>query len=58
MWAGIAQSVYRLATNWTVRDSQPDVAEVFRTRPDRPWGPPKLPYNAYRVFPDGRAAEA
>jgi len=23
--------------------------EVFRSRPDRPWGPPSLPYNGYRV---------
>jgi hypothetical protein len=22
--------------------------------PDRPWGPPSLPYNGYRVFPVGR----
>ena len=26
--------------------------EMFRTRPDRPWGPPSLLYNGYRVsFP-------
>ena len=28
--------------------------EIFRTCPDRPWGPPSLPYNAYRVFPGGK----
>jgi hypothetical protein len=27
---------------------------VFRTCPDRPWGPPCLLYNGYRVFPGGR----
>jgi len=27
--------------------------EIFRTRPDRPWGPPTLPYNGYRVFSPG-----
>ena len=27
--------------------------EIF-CRPDRPWGPPKLLYNGYRVFPGGR----
>jgi len=28
------------------------VGEVFRTRPDRPWGPTNLLYNGYRVsFP-------
>jgi len=24
--------------------------EIFRTRSDRPWGPPSLLYNGYRVF--------
>jgi hypothetical protein len=23
-------------------------------RPDRPWGPPSLLYNGYRVFPGGK----
>jgi hypothetical protein len=32
--------------------------EVFRTRPDRPWGPPMLLHNGYRVFPGGQAAGA
>ena len=26
----------------------------FSARPDRPWGPPSLLYNGYRVFPGGR----
>jgi len=30
--------------------------EIFRTRPDRPWGPSSLLYNGYRVFPGGKAA--
>jgi hypothetical protein len=30
--------------------------EIFRTRVDRPWGPPSLLYNRYRVFPGGRVA--
>ena len=25
--------------------------EIFHTCPDRPWGPPSLLYNGYRVFP-------
>ena len=25
--------------------------EIFRTCPDRPWGPPSLLFNGYRVFP-------
>jgi hypothetical protein len=28
--------------------------EFFRTCPDRPWGPPSLLYNGYRVFPGGK----
>jgi len=31
---------------------------TFRTNPDRPWGPPSLLYNGYRVFPGGKAAGA
>jgi hypothetical protein len=33
----------RLATDWTVRGSNPGGGEIFRKRPDRPWGPPSLP---------------
>ena len=32
--------------------------EIFRIRPDRPWGPLSLLYNEYRVFPGGKAAGA
>ena len=28
--------------------------EIFRTCPDRPWGPPSLLYNGYPVFPWGK----
>ena len=28
--------------------------EIFRTSRDRPWGPPSLLYNGYRVFPGGK----
>ena len=27
---------------------------IFRTSPDRPWGPPSLLYNGYQVFPGGK----
>ena len=30
--------------------SNPGEGEIFRTRPDRPWGPPSLLYNEYRVL--------
>ena len=56
--AGIAQSVQRLATGWTVRGSNSGVGEIFRTCPDRPWGLPSLLYNGYRVFLGGKAAGA
>jgi len=32
----------------------PDGEEIFRTCPDRPWSPPSLLYNGYRVFPGGK----
>ena len=50
----VAQSVWRLATCWTVRGSNIGGDEMFRTCPDRPWGPPSLLYNGYRVFPGGK----
>ena len=50
----VAQSVYRLATGWTVRGSNPGGEEIFRSCPDQPWGPPSLLYNGYRVFPEGK----
>ena len=28
--------------------------EIFHTCPDRPWGPPSLLYNGYRVLPGGK----
>jgi hypothetical protein len=39
-------------------DRIPVGGEIFRTRPDRPWGRPNVLYNRYRVFPGGKAAEA
>jgi len=33
-------------------------SEIFRTCPDRPWGPPSLLYNGYRVFLGDKAAGA
>jgi len=34
--------------------SNPGGGEIFRTCPDRPWGPPSLLYDGYRVFPGGK----
>jgi hypothetical protein len=36
----------------------PGGGEIFRTRPDRPWGPSSLLYNEYRGFPGDKAARA
>ena len=51
MWAGIAQSVQRLATGWAFPGSNSggEGGEIFGIRPDRPRGPPSLLYNGYRV---------
>ena len=54
-WVGrVGYSVQHLATGWTVRGSNPDGGEIFCTCPDRPWCPPSLLYNGYRVFPGGK----
>ena len=46
-------------TGWTFHGSNPGGGEIFRTRPDRPWGPPSLLYDGYRIsFPGGKAAGA
>jgi len=31
--------------------------EIFRTIPDRPWEPPSLLYNGYRIFPEGKVLQ-
>lgn len=41
----ISQSVKRLATTSTFRGSNSVVCEIFRTRPNRLWGPKSLLYN-------------
>ena len=50
----VAQSIQRLVTCCTVRGSKPGGSEILRTCPDRPWGPPSILYNGYRVFPGGK----
>jgi hypothetical protein len=35
-------------------DRVPVGGEIFRTCPDRPWCPPSLLYNGYRVFSGGK----
>jgi hypothetical protein len=36
----------------------PGIESRWGKRPGRPWGPPSLLYNGYRVFPGGKAAGA
>jgi hypothetical protein len=48
----------RLATDWTARGSNPGGGEIFRTRPNQPWGAPSLLYNGYRIFPGGKVVGA
>ena len=55
--AGIEYGVWRLATGWTIRGSNPGGGEIFRTYPDRAWGSPSLLYNGYRVFPGGNSGQ-
>jgi hypothetical protein len=50
----VAQSVWRLATGWTVWGSNPGAGEIFRICPDQPWGPPSPLYNEYWAFTRGR----
>ena len=35
-------------------DRIPVGGDIFRTCPDRPWGPPSLLYDGYRVSPGGK----
>lgn len=41
--------MYRLATVWTIRGSNPDGGEIFSTRLDRPSGPPSHLYHGYHM---------
>jgi hypothetical protein len=58
MRVGIAQSVQRHATGWTVRGLNPGVGDILLTCSDRLWGPLSLLYYGYQVFPGGKAAGA
>jgi hypothetical protein len=49
-------SVVGIATGYGLEGlgSNPGGGEIFRTCPDRPWDPPSLLYNGYRVFLGGK----
>ena len=54
------KSVVGIATRYglEVRGSNPEGGEIFRTHSDRPWRPPSLLYNGYRVSYGVKAAGA
>jgi hypothetical protein len=54
---GRGSSVGIGTTGWTVRGSNSGGGEIFRIRPDLPWGPTSL-YSGYRVSSGGKAAGA
>jgi hypothetical protein len=53
---GGPSSVVSIATGYGLDGQRIEsrCGEIFRTCPDRPWGPPNLLYNGYRVFPRGK----
>jgi hypothetical protein len=61
LWGRDSSVGIAMATGWTVRGSNTGRGEIFRTRPDWPWGSPSLLYSGYRVFPgvkrSGRGAD-
>ena len=54
LWAGIATGYELDGPGIESRAG----GEIFRTCPDRPWGPPSLLYNGNRIFSGGKAARA
>ena len=57
-WTGIAQSVLATALRTGQSGDRIPVGARFSAPVHRPWGPPSLLYNGYRVFPGGKAAGA
>ena len=49
LWAGIAQSVSRLAKGCMIQGSNPGRGEIFRTCPGQPWDPLCFQWNEYRL---------
>jgi len=56
--ARIAQSVWRLATGWTVLGSYAVGGEILFTHPERCWGPPSLLQSGTGSVPESKAAGA
>ena len=49
----IIQKVQQIATDWTIRGSNPGGDGISRTCPDRPWGPTSLLYSGNRLSLSG-----
>ena len=54
MWAGYLSRYNDWLRAGRLGDRIPVGGQIFRTCPYRPWGPPNLLYNGYRVFPGGK----
>ena len=55
------KSVVGIATGYGMGGSEIESrwgGDIFRTHPDRRWGPPSLLYKECRAFPGGKASEA
>ena len=51
----LGDSVVGIATRYGLGGgSNPGGGEIYRTYPDRPWGPHSLLYTGYRVFPGAK----
>lgn len=55
---GIAESILRFATRWTVRGSKPGGRRDSPCLPDRPRGPPSLLCKGYWVLPRGEGGKS
>jgi len=54
VWAGYLSRYSDWLRGWKVRGSNPGGGDIFRTCPERPWIPPSLLYNGYRLFSGGK----
>ena len=54
MWAGERSRYKDWLRAWRSGDRIPVGGEIFRTCPDRSWGPPTHLYSGYRFFPVGK----
>jgi hypothetical protein len=50
----LRKSEFSIVLRSDVRGSNPGGGAIFRTCPDRSWGPPCFLYDGYRVFPGGK----